>query len=209
MGFSIPVSKGEKVSDGSDRKYDPLEAGKYVVSVFDAKLGKYTKPGGNKDRPNYNIQYRIADGQTGANRRIFSQIGLFATWGATSKNPNGSDNFAFFKTIAALTGRSEKDIRAEYNAVTEEGGEYEIPSPSELKGRKAVLTLKIVPDTYAFDTAQAKENEEAKAEKREPETLDQEDFKRNEIAGWAIYDGSLPAAGGSQTDAPKIEAVTL
>lgn len=209
MGFNIPVSKGETVSDGSDRKYDPLAAGKYVVSVFDAKLGKFTNPGPNKGRDNVNVQFRISDGQTGANRRVFQQIGLFPKWGPTAKNPDGSDNFTFFQAIAALTNKTEKAFRAEFNAAAEEGGDIEIPSPSELKGRKAVITLKIVPDAYAFDKAQAKENEEAKAEGREPETLNPDDFKRNEISGFSIYDGSMPSAGGASTDSPKIEAVTL
>lgn len=216
MGFKIPVKTDTKISDGNDRSYDPLDPGKYVVSVFDAKAGKYGPNTGNKGRDQINFQFRISEGQPGANRRLFQVVGLFPVWAPTQKNPDGFDNFTFFQSFAALEGKSEKALRAEFQAAVdaakEAGSEevdFEVPSPSELKGRKIVVTLKIVPDTYAYDKAVATEKAEAKAENREPVELDQEDFKRNEIASFSIYDGSLPSAGGASTDSPKIDAVTL
>lgn len=206
MAFKIDISKTTKVAEGSGGPFKPLKAGPYIATVHDAEIGEFKgeKPQRpNAGRPQVNVQFRIADGQEGANRRVFQQIGLFDTWAPTDKNPEGSDNFTFFGFFSAIQGKKEKDFRAEYREAVEnpETSDFSVPSPTELLGRKVVLNLKVVPDTYAYTKAVNEGTLE--------EGQTQQDYLKNEIGGFKVYDGSDPVAGGAQTSAAKVEAVEL
>lgn len=199
MAYTIKKTQGYKSSENvSKNTFDPLPVGKYAVSIYEVDTGEY-KNGGNKGREFLKIQFKVLDGQTGANRRIFQNIGLFDQWAPTTKNPDGSDNFTFFGFFAAATGKTEKEFREWYDATDDPFAE--LPSPTQLEGRKVVLSLKIVPDTYAFNKAQ--ENGDLEAGQT------QDDFKTNDVAGYKVYDGTLPAAGEANTSSPKVAAVDL
>ena len=195
MGYKVKRDDTyDPTTAGGNNRFAALAAGKYVASVFEAELGEYGPKSGNKGRPFVKVQFRIEDGQTGANRRIFQNIGIFEKWAPTSKNPDGSDNFTFFGFFAAVTGKSEKDFREWFRDAKDPFGE--LPSPSQLEGRKVTLVLKVVPDDYAYNKAL----EEGTLEEGET----QDDYTKNDISGFRVYDGAA-----ANTSAPKVGAVEL
>lgn len=199
MGYTIKKTEGYKSAENASKNtFDPLPAGKYAVSIYEASTGEY-KRGGNIGKEFLKIQFKVLDGQPGANRRLFENIGLFDRWAPTAKNPDGSDNFTFFGFFAAVTGKTEKEFRQWFDAT--EDPFAELPSPTQLEGRKVLVNLKIVPDTYAF--SKAEENGDL-----EPGQT-QEDFKTNDVSGYKVYDGTLPAGGEANTSSPKVQAVDL
>src|SRR5664280_1844340 len=101
MGRLINVT-GQVVGEGNSNRYLPLKAGEYTVSFYDVEEGTYKADSAGTGRDSYRLQLRIADGQDGANRRLFETVGLFSQWGPTAKNPSGSDNFTFFDVFAAV-----------------------------------------------------------------------------------------------------------
>lgn len=220
MGWSVKKDENyDATSGGNDpyRPFAPLEAGPVVLSVYEVKQGEY-KNGGNAGRPHARIQFKVTEGQKGANKRLFQTIGVFEKWAPTAKNPDGFDNFTFFNFFAAVTGKAEKAFREWFKETAEPFGE--LPGPGELEGRKVVGVLKIVPDTYAYEKALAafREDEGLKAavdseELREAFTAKTgytaEDYKGNDIASFKVYDGTIPSAGAANTESPKIAAVEL
>lgn len=169
MGFEIDTTGG--VKEGSGGTFAPLPSGKYQVNIFDTKPGAYGNKSANSGRPNVNVQFKIADGQKGANRRIFQTVGLFLNWAATDKNPAGADNFLFYQFFGAVTGQKDKDFRAKVKEVGVEKLSTLLPDPDEILGKQVTLDLGIELDDYAYRKAVADGDTEAKPE----------DFKRNTI----------------------------
>ena len=168
MGFNIDTTGG--VKEGSGGTFAPLPAGKYQVNVFDTKPGAFGNKSANADRPNVNVQFKVADGQKGANRRIFQTVGLFLNWAATAKNPDGADNFLFYQFFGAVTGQKDKDFRAKVKEVGLEKLSTLLPDPDEILGKQVTLDLGIELDDYAYKKALA-----------DDPTVKPEDFKRNNI----------------------------
>jgi hypothetical protein len=200
VGYAVKKDKDYKSAENqSSNRFNALPAGPYAVSIQAAELGEYGPKSTNAGRPLVNVQFRILDGQTGANRRVFQKVGIFEKWAPTSKNPGGADNFTFFQFFAAVTGKTEKEFRAWFDETDDPFDE--LPSPSQLEGRKLVIRLKVVPDTYGFEKA------EREGDLEEGET--QDDYTTNDISGFKVYDGNLPAAGAANTESPKVAAVDL
>jgi hypothetical protein len=183
MGFKVP-RKGQSVGSGSS--YDPIAAGLYQASIYDIDVSFYGSKSANEGRAFVKVQFRIADGQEGENRRLFENIPLFTQWAPTSKNPDGSDAFTFFGFFAAITGVSEKAFRKTVQdaldkadkAAAKSGkddGEFELPIPEidSLIGKSLTLGVKIVDDTWKF-------NEESKIDSE----AKQADFKKNIVASF-------------------------
>lgn len=205
-------TSGQKVREGRSDKFLPLEAAEYTVSVYDVIEGTYKPDSAGEGRDNYRVQLRVADGQKGANRRLFQTIGLFLEWGSTPKSPDGSDNFTFYDFFAAVRGVKSKDFRnavkvwtadakkdaeavegwlaaivdEDFRAEVAEqvGGGLSVPAPTELLGKKVNVVLKIVPDTYNYKKAKAEWDKE-NPDKEFPET--QDDFKTNDVASWKPF----------------------
>lgn len=171
-------TKGQTVREAQSNRFAPLEAGEYTVSIFDVTPDEY-KSEANKGKPYYRLQLRVADGQKGANRRLFTSIPLFLEWGPTKKNPNGSDAFTFYDFFAAIKGVKSSEFRAEVKKVVEAEEDLSVPTPKELMGKKVNVVLKIVADTYAFERA------EKEGSLEDGET--QQDFLTNDISGWKPY----------------------
>lgn len=177
MALNLNLSS-EKISEPSSG-FDPLAPGKYAATVFQVDDKEFGPKSNNAGRPAWNIQFRISDGQTGANRRVFQLVGLFPSWAATDKNPDGSDNFLFYQFFAAVQGKSEKEFRAEVKEVAEGKGKKTLTLPDAVQalGTEVVLDLGIETDTWNYDKAHAEwENGGEIGEEPDPE-----DFKRNNI----------------------------
>jgi len=209
---------GQTVREGQSSKFLPLAAQEYVVSVYDVLEGSYKKDSAGEGRDNYRVQLRIGDGQVGANRRLFQTIPLFLSWGATQKNPDGSDAFTFYDFFAAIRGVKSKDYRtgvkvmlskdkAEVAELLEKIGNeafreevaalagkgLSIPSPEELLGKKVNVVLKIVPDTYAFQKA-------TREDTLEPGET-QQDYLTNDVSAWKPYAEVAAKAEAAPADA--------
>lgn len=177
MALNLNLSS-EKISEPSSG-FDPLPPGKYAATVFQVDDKEFGPKSNNAGRPAWNIQFRISDGQTGANRRVFQLVGLFPSWAPTDKNPDGSDNFLFYQFFAALLGKSEKEFRAEVKEVAEGKGKKTLSLPDAVQalGTEVVLDLGIETDTWNYDKARAEwENSGQVGDEPDPE-----DFKRNNI----------------------------
>lgn len=129
---------GEKVEESDGGGFDPLPAGKYLAYVFEVDVREYGPQSKNAGRENYNIQYKIAEDQPYANRRVFDTVGLFTKWSS------GSDNFRFFQFFAAVEGISSVELRKKYNA---DGG-IDIPEPQDLEGKLVTIDLGVRENTY-------------------------------------------------------------
>lgn len=215
MAYKMKRPNTRATEAGKPRGFAPLEPGNYAVSLYEVTTGEYQR-GGNEGKGFVKVQFKVLDGQKGANRRLYGSIGKFPEWAPTDKNPDGSDNFTFFKFFAAVQGKTEKEFRAEvdewFDSLTEkqldEGVEFPeslVPSRSALEGRKVVVTLGVIHDKYNYDKARA----QAESDGEDPDDLNPDDFKTNEVKNYKVYDGTLPAAGAAQTSAPKVEAVDL
>lgn len=204
MGFNIAVESNVVIPEASNNAFAPLPAGPYEVTVFDVEQKVYGDKSGNAGRPNVNVQFRISDGQKGANRRVFQTVGLFPTWAPTDKNPGGADNFTFFQFFAAVQGKSEKDFRIEVRESVTAGKGIDLPDLTSLLGKPLVIVLSVKPDVYAFKRAESEGTLEA--------GQTQEDFKRNEIASFRVAGtaGTSSAASGTAGSAkPAGEFITL
>lgn len=218
MGYNVKKDTDYKATSGGQdeyRPFPPLEAGSYTVDIYEVKSGEYKSPA-NKGKPNIRIQFRVSDGQKGANRRLFNTIGIFEKWGPTSKNPEGSDNFSFFNFFAAVTGRKEKEFRAWFEETEDPFGE--LPGPRDLEGMPVTAVVKVVEDSYGFDKALASFAQENDLDivKDRPGVIEAftkatgytaEDYKGNEISSFKVSDGKpIVAESGSSS---KVEAVEL
>ena len=183
-GFVLDVS-GEKVSAPS-AGFGPLPTGKYVMSVFDVTPGEFGNNGPNAGRANWNVQFRVSDGQEGANRRVFQTVGLFPSWAPTEKNPEGSDNFTFYQFFAAVQGKSEADFREEVKKAVEGKGKLKLPQPEEILGKEVQITLGIEFDEYKWRKDGAVED-----------AKDSEEYKRNNVR-------NIKALAKDEGDKPKV-----
>lgn len=218
MGYSVKKdSSYDPTTAGGDdyRPFKALDAGPVVLSIYEAKIGEF-KNGGNKGKTSVRIQFKVEEGQPGANKRLFQTVGIFEKWAPTPKNEGGADNFTFFGFFAAATGKKEKEFR-QWFSETDDAFD-QIPSPSALEGRKVIGKLKKVPDEYGYRQNLAKfaeENgldvaDEATAQKfTEVTGYSAASYETNEISSFAVYDGKIPAAGAANTSAPKVAAVEL
>lgn len=201
MGYIVDTT-GQTVGEGNNG-FAPLAAGNYQVTIYDAEFKDFGPNSANAGRPGVNYQFRISDGQTGANRRVFQQIGLFPRWAPSAKSPDGADNFLFFGFFAALLGKSEKDFRVEVREAVESAAkagnsaktELPIPDPVAVLGKPLTLVLGIENDTYAFG-----KYTKAVAEGTEQAGLTQDDFKRNTVKGFKPA-GTVAAASASKSAA--------
>ena len=211
---------GQTVQAGQSSKFKPLEAKEYATSIYDVEEKAYGPKTANAGRDGYRLQLRVADGQVGANRRLFQTIGLFLQWAPTQKNPDGADNFTFYDFFGAVAGVSSKDYRNHVKAVTGSDADevkaavaaikdeafrkateaavkaktgLEIPSPEQLLGKKINVVLKIVPDTYAFEKAQREGTVE------DGET--QQDYLTNDISAWKPFAEVAVAGAAAPADA--------
>lgn len=205
MGFKVPT-KGEKVHEPSRSAFAPITAGPVLLSIFDAEAKQYGEKTANAGRDFYKLQFKVegdvkdVDGKNAANRRLFENVGMFASWAPTPKNPDGSDNFTFFNFFAAVTGKKEKDLRDEYKKAVAGEGDFEVPSPSELLGKKVTGIIKIVPDEYAYNQYKAAlKSGEITLEDDEKEKT-QQDFLKNVVNGYKPADAA-PAAGDKKEEA--------
>ena len=178
MARTVNLS-GKDVKKSENTGFAPLPAGKYNVTVFDLDEGEY-KNGVNKGRPFLKLQLRISDGQKGANRRLFVNVGDFPYW--KNKDGSGSDgasNFLywqFYKSLGVVfPGKDEED---EVEVV--------LPDLEEIEGASLAVKVKIVKDEYAYNKAMAAwEDEAEKAEakgKDAPPRPEPDDFLKNEVA---------------------------
>jgi hypothetical protein len=102
--------------------YSPIPAGTYTATVFEVKHVE-VKNGANAGKPQYSVQFRIAEGQQ-ENRRVFTYIPLYAgksEWKA----------LAFFKAL----GYEPKP-----------GEPFTIPTPADLAGKPIAVKVTLVPD---------------------------------------------------------------
>ena len=194
MALNLNLSN-ETVSEPSNN-FDPLPAGKYGVSVFNVEAKEFGPNSNNAGRDAWNIQFRISDGQTGANRRVFQMIGLFPSWAPTDKNPGGSDNFLFYQFFSAVQGKTEKEFRAEVKEVKEGKGKKTLTLPDAVQalGTEVILSLGIENDTYRFDKDHAEW--ESSGEIGDEPVL--EDYKRNNIKGILPLSAGKASKGGKE-----------
>lgn len=207
MAKTLDVT-GQTVGEARKNRFAALPAGSYNVEIFDVTEGEYGPKSANAGRENYNVQLRIADGQTGANRRQFETIPLFFTWAPTAKNPDGSDAFSFFQFFAAVQGKTEKAYRAEVKEAVKDG-KFSIPDPVELMGKSLVVTLKIENDTYAYAKylREVESGDVELAEGEAPET--QADFTRNTVSGWKPAGSKTGSASGGTSTTKADDLITL
>lgn len=185
MGIKVEVT-GDIVAEDTGGGFDPLPAGVYEATIYDAKVGEYNSVK-NKGRPKMDIQYRIADGQKGANRRIFESVPLFTNW----NNEGKTDAFPFFRFFAAVQGMTNKDFRTKATEDAESKKGLSVPAIEEILGKKVLLKLAVEKDDYAFNKSE------------DPDAV-KEDFTRNNVA-----DVTAPKAGGAKKAAKEDEAFTL
>lgn len=177
-----------EVSTETNTGFKPLKAGKYEVTVFGVEEGAY-KNGANKGKPNLNVQYRISEGQSGANRRVFDLVPLITNWS------DGKDAFRFFQFFAAVQGISEKDFRIKVKEAKEAGDTnletLDLPDDDDLLGMELTITLNVKDDDYRYKEAVKK----WKAEGERGDEPKQADFQRNNIT--AV---SGPGEGNMESD---------
>lgn len=197
---------GKDISTDTGGSFAPLPAGRYEATIFQVKEGKYTTVK-NKDLPNLNVQYRISDGQKGANRRLFDLVPLSPTW------KDGKDAFRFFQFGAAVTGVTEKAFREKAKELAaDKKGTIEIPEDSDLLGKGVTLTIKVVDDDYAFEKEHSKWEDLNDPDSPEPQI---KDFQKNTISNVAVAgggnmgEGSTPSGKTDTSSAVELDGFEL
>lgn len=171
--------------------FKPLKAGRYEATIFALEDGEYTTAK-NKGLPNLTVQYRISDGQVGANRRHFDQFPMAPNW------LNGEDAFRFHQFGAVVTDRTEEEFRKYVEEQQKAGEPIELPDDADLLGFPVTLTLKVVDDDYAYKKA-LKTNPDAK----------QSDYQKNQITSISPAGGGTAEAGGDSATEARPKAQTL
>lgn len=172
---------GRKVLAEKSNSFEPLPAGTYGVSIYDVKAEEIAAGKRNAGDTSYNIQFKVLDGQTGANRRHFERILIAPTWVEFGEKEE-QDNFTFINFIAALRGVAPKVVRAELDAATKGEGEFSVPTPKDLLGKKLNLTLDVKEDPFGFRRAKERAEEQGEEFDKNPT-----DFKRNNVKKFAPY----------------------
>lgn len=146
MGRKVNTTKGaqeQAASGGGDFK--PLAAGKYNVTVFEAEETEITNAkSANKGVTGVRMQFRISDGQNGANRRLFQSVYDVEKWAPKPGKEEGAVNFLFFQFYKAIGVDFPED-----------GGEIDLPEIEDLVGEALAVKVKIVHDKYNYDKAVA------------------------------------------------------
>lgn len=198
-----------EVSTETNTGFKPLKAGKYEVTIFGVEEGAY-KNGDNKGKPNLNVQYKISDGQKGANRRVFDLVPLITNWS------DGKDAFRFFQFWAAVLGMPEKDFRIKVKEAKEAGDTdletLDLPEDDDLLGMELTITLNVKDDKYRYEEAVKK----WKADGEKGEAPVQADFQRNNIVavsgpgeGNMDSDGDDDGPSGGASSGGKVKATVL
>lgn len=141
MGRTVRVTKGaeeQAASGGGDFK--PLAAGIYNVTIFEAEEATI-KNGANAGVTGARMQFRVSDGQKGANRRLFNTVWDTERWAPKDGKKEGAVNFQFFQFYKALG----VDFSTE--------GDVELPEIEDLAGESLAVKVKIVHDKYNYDKA--------------------------------------------------------
>lgn len=133
------AAKEQAASGGGDFK--PLEAGKYNVDIFDAEEAEI-KNGPNAGVTGVRMQFRISDGQKGANRRVFNTVWDTERWAPKGDKPEGAVNFQFHQFYKAV-------------GVDVSGDTLDLPEVEDLLGEALTVKLKVVADDYKFKKAYA------------------------------------------------------
>ena len=190
---------GQEISTDTGGSFAPLPAGRYEATIFSVKEGEY-KSEKNRGLPNLNVQYRISEGQKGANRRLFDLVPLSPNW------KNGKDAFRFWQFGAAVNGTTEKAFREKAKeAAAKKTGSVTLPDDADLLGKAVTLVLGIEDDDYNFDKAHKVWEAADDPELPEPVIAD---YQRNKISN-VLVAGSGDQAGGSEKSAEISSAVTL
>lgn len=178
MGRSVSTSGGAVNPDGGGG-FKPLANGRYEATIFNVTEKEYASPK-NKGRPYLNVEFRISDGQPGANRRLFEKVPLFSKWA------DGKDAFAFFRFFAAVTDTEEKEFRKKWNEAAEAEEDFDLPDDVEILGTPVTLTVKVVDDKYNYDKAKEYDSE-----------AKQSDYQTNSISAISRAGGGNMEGGGS------------
>lgn len=126
-------AREHKAPEAQGGAFAPLKPGWYEATIYAVDNIEFSKKEGYEGKnEGWNIQYRISDGQNGANRRVFSRYYI-----GDVVFPSGSDNFSLFDLGDAVTGGK---FRAAYNE-----GEAELPDRGDLLGRPVEIRLVIKP----------------------------------------------------------------
>lgn len=181
MARKVSVTKGaEEQAKSNSGVFKPLPAGKTInVSIFEAEETKIGK-GLNEGVTGARMQFKVSEGQAGANRRLFQSVYDVERWAPKEPGKEGAVNFLFYQFYKALGVSFPED------------GEVELPEIDELVGEELAVKLKIVPDTYRYDKAVA----EWKAAGEKPEDKPSKgDFLTNEIKEFLPFDDDVAEAG--------------
>ena len=127
--MAFQKKKGEE--DYTD-SFAPLPAGWYTATVWDVKVIDFSKKNGYAGNDGWNIQFKIASGQTGAGRIVFNRIYVGDTF-----FPSGSRNFTLFQFLDAFFGSNGFTKR--YNA----GESIDLPDIADVLGSTVDVQLKI------------------------------------------------------------------
>lgn len=98
--------------------YEPIPAGSYNATVFEAKL-EQVKSGPNEGKPRFNIQFSITD-EGHKNRRVFSYVPLYV-----------ANDFWKTKSFFAALGI---DMKA---------GDFTVPDAIDLAGKPIGVRVKV------------------------------------------------------------------
>lgn len=193
MARKIGVA-GKEISTDTGGSYAPLPAGNYEATIFSVKEDVY-KGANSSGIPYLNVQFRISEGQKGANRRIFDKIPLETAW------KDGKDAFRFFQFGAAVNGMDEKEFRKATKAAAEKkGGAVEIPDDADLLGAGVTLVLGIEDDKYHFDKAHEKWEDLNDPDAPEPKIAD---YQQNNVKNILV-----PGKGNMGSDSNSGEDVS-
>lgn len=175
MARAVNVSQ-QDTKDSKGSGFDPIAPGTYNVTIFDFEIGQYKAGTANAGRDFLNVQFRISDGQKGANRRLFERIGDFARWAPKDGATEGKVNFTFFGFYRALG--------VDFDGVD---GDVELPDYEDLKGAALAVKVAIENDDYRYGLALS-EWKQNKDKANDPEAFEVKnprpepsDFKRNVI----------------------------
>ena len=183
---------GQTIQTETGGSFAPLPAGKYAATIFGVKEDTF-KSGKNKGFPILNVQFRISDGQKGANRRIFDRIPL------KPKFAEDKDAFRFFQFWAAVKGIPEKEFRVAVAAAAEnKKGSIELADDKDLLGEEVTLVLGIEDDDYHFKEAYgAWESLPDDERLNTPEPVIA-DFQRNKVSNILVKgQGNMAGTSGS------------
>lgn len=141
--------------------YPVYRTGVYNFTIFDAEEGVYKETSKNPGKEFYRIVLKFDGGEYDGKKMGSIQVPLFQNWAPSSdpkklaKNPKGyPTNFAPFFTALGY------DVK----------GNFDIPDPADLFGKRLSAKVTVEDDTYAFEQ-----------EKKIDPTAEQSDFKRNNV----------------------------